>query len=84
MNSGFSSPMDLFDVFFGGGGGGRARKARGEHVVHRLSVSLEELYKGTSRKLALQKNIVCDKCEGEIIFFFSIADLVEVTGIEPL
>lgn len=64
---GFSSPMDLFDMFFGGGfGGGRdkRRERRGKNVVHQLSVTLEELYKGCIRKLALQKNIICDKCEG--------------------
>lgn len=64
--SNFSSPMDLFDMFFGGGLGGRARRRerRGKDVVHQLSVSLEELYKGAVRKLALQKNVICDKCEG--------------------
>lgn len=62
----FSSPMDVFDLFFGGGLGGRARRRerRGKDVVHQLSVTLEELYKGAVRKLALHKNFVCDKCEG--------------------
>ncbi|CAH1175569.1 unnamed protein product [Phaedon cochleariae] len=65
---GFSSPMDLFDMFFSGGfggprGGGR-RERRGKDVVHQLTVTLEELYKGAVRKLALQKNVICDKCEG--------------------
>jgi len=66
----FSSPMDIFDMFFGQAfGGGRAgargrRERRGKDVIHQLSVSLEELYKGAVRKLALQKNIICDKCEG--------------------
>lgn len=65
VSAGFSSPMDLFDMFFGGGfGGGRRRERRGKDVVHQLSVSLEELYKGTVRKLALQKNVICEKCEG--------------------
>ncbi|XP_060523614.1 dnaJ homolog subfamily A member 1 [Cylas formicarius] len=64
----FSSPMDIFDMFFGGSGfgGGRSRRRerKGKDVVHQLTVSLEELYKGALRKLALQKNVVCDKCEG--------------------
>lgn len=68
----FSSPMDIFDMFFGGGGfggrGGRRRERRGQDVIHQLSVSLEELYKGTVRKLALQKNVICDKCEGTYFF----------------
>lgn len=62
MTSHFSSPMDLFDVFFGGSSRRRAKK--GQDVVHQLFVTLEELYKGTTRKLALQKNVICDKCEG--------------------
>uniref|UniRef100_A0A8D0FE02 CR-type domain-containing protein n=1 Tax=Strix occidentalis caurina TaxID=311401 RepID=A0A8D0FE02_STROC len=35
-----------------------------ETVVHQLSVSLEDLYNGTTRKLSLQKNIICRKCGG--------------------
>lgn len=36
----------------------------GKNVVHQLSVSLEEMYKGATRKLGLQKNVICEKCEG--------------------
>lgn len=63
----FSSPMDIFDMFFGGGFSARSSRRhdhKGQDVIHQLSVSLEELYKGTVRKLALQKNVICDKCEG--------------------
>lgn len=59
---GFSSPMDIFDMFFGGGM--HRRETKGKDVVHQLSVSLEELYNGAVRKLALHKNVVCEKCEG--------------------
>jgi len=62
---GFSSPMDIFDMFFGGGGGRRGRKEnKGKDVIHQLSVPLEDLYNGSTRKLALQKNVICEKCEG--------------------
>lgn len=62
---GFHSPMDLFEMFFNSGMGGRSkRERRGKDLVHQLSVTLEELYSGTTRKLALQKNIICDQCEG--------------------
>lgn len=61
----FSSPMDIFNMFFGGGGGGRAqRERRGKNVVHQLGVTLEEMYNGSTRKLGLQKNVVCEKCDG--------------------
>lgn len=63
-----SDPFDIFNMFFGGGGGGHPfggrQESRGKNLVHQLAVSLEELYNGAVRKLALQKNVVCDKCEG--------------------
>ena len=61
----FHNARDIFDMFFGMGGGSRSRgPKRGKDVVHQLQVSLEDMYNGTVRKLALQKNIVCPKCEG--------------------
>ncbi|RZF44128.1 hypothetical protein LSTR_LSTR017099 [Laodelphax striatellus] len=62
-----SNPMDIFDMFFApyGGRGGRQRERRGKDVLHHLSVSLEDLYKGAVRKLALEKKVICEKCEGE-------------------
>ena len=66
-----SDPFDIFNMFFGGGGGpfggggGGRQESRGKNLVHQLAVSLEELYNGAVRKLALQKNLICDKCEGK-------------------
>lgn len=40
------------------------RARRGKDLVHRLAVSLEEMYNGATRRLALQRSLVCDKCEG--------------------
>ncbi|KAI9804016.1 MAG: Type I HSP40 co-chaperone [Piccolia ochrophora] len=67
------SAEDLFSQFFGGGGafgsmfGGGMRdtgpkKARTIHHVHK--VSLEDIYKGKVSKLALQKSVICPKCDG--------------------
>ncbi|KAJ9142146.1 hypothetical protein NKR23_g7460 [Pleurostoma richardsiae] len=67
---------DLFAQFFGGGsfggglggmfGGGMANrgppKARTIHHTHK--VSLEDIYRGKISKLALQRSIICPKCEG--------------------
>lgn len=42
-------------------------------MVHQLTVSLEDLYNGATRKLAVQKNVICDKCEGnELLKFICI------------
>jgi DnaJ homolog subfamily A member 1 len=60
------SPMDLFDMLFGFGGSTRSRRGppRGQDVVHKIPVSLEDLYCGSERKLSLQKNVVCTQCSG--------------------
>jgi DnaJ family protein A protein 2 len=72
------SAEDLFSQFFGGGsafgggglggmfGGGMQQrgppKARTIHHVHK--VSLEDIYRGKVSKLALQKSVICPKCDG--------------------
>ncbi|XP_042236166.1 dnaJ homolog subfamily A member 2-like [Homarus americanus] len=77
----FAGAEDLFGHFFGGGGpfgglfggfgGGGLRHAqrrgprRGENTVHRLKVSLEDLYNGKVSKLQLSKNTICTACGGE-------------------
>ncbi|XP_075700520.1 dnaJ homolog subfamily A member 1-like [Rhinoderma darwinii] len=59
------SSMDIFSVFFGSGSRSRSRgDRRGRTVTHSLQVSLEDLYNGATRKLSLQKNIICPKCQG--------------------
>lgn len=56
---------DLFDMLSGGGGRrGPPRERRGEDVVHRLKVTLDELYNGSSRKLSLSRNVKCSTCSG--------------------
>lgn len=61
---------DIFAQFFGGGGGfggmggGPQRPSRGKDIKHSISCSLEELYKGRTAKLALNKTILCKGCKG--------------------
>ncbi|CAF4098938.1 unnamed protein product [Rotaria socialis] len=62
-SEGSSDPFDIFNMFFNGSFNNR-QDNRGKNLVHQLSVSLEELYNGAVRKLALQKNVVCNKCKG--------------------
>lgn len=68
-------PSDLFSQLFGGGGGGffggggrsgrPAGPRKGKDLVHRIKVSLEDLYKGKTTKLALQRHLLCVKCNGK-------------------
>ncbi|KAH9056641.1 hypothetical protein EDB87DRAFT_1675964 [Lactarius vividus] len=65
-------PQDLFSQlfggggFFGGGGGSRNQGPRkSKDLVHRVHVSLEDLYKGKTTKLALTRNVICPKCDGK-------------------
>ncbi|GJE97939.1 DnaJ-domain-containing protein [Phanerochaete sordida] len=66
-------PQDLFSQLFGGGGGGpfgfgggRSQGPRKtKDLVHRVTVSLEDLYKGKVTKLALTRNVICGKCNGK-------------------
>jgi DnaJ family protein A protein 2 len=67
-------PQDLFSQLFGGGGGffggggggGRSQGPRKtKDLVHRVHVTLEDLYKGKTTKLALTRNVICSKCKGK-------------------
>ena len=68
---------DIFETLFGGmggGGGGRrpAGKRKGQDVVHALKVTLEQLYNGATRKLAINREVIdnseavtsCPDCDG--------------------
>lgn len=63
------SAADIFNSIFGGGifgfgGGGPRRPRRGEDVIHKIKVPLEDLYKGKVQKLQLTKNMLCSECGG--------------------
>lgn len=51
--------------FFGGGGGRQQGPRKTKDLVHRVNVTLEELYRGKTTKLALTRNILCSKCKGK-------------------
>ena len=53
-----------YDPFLRSSFGRQRGPRRTKNLVHQLSVSLEDMYNGTVRKLALQKNVICDGCEG--------------------
>jgi len=65
---GFSNPMDIFNMMFGGGmGGGMGGRQsnKTKPMVHKLGVTLEELYNGKLRKLAATRDILCNACDGK-------------------
>ena len=43
---------------------GGVKRARGRDVVHHLKCTLEDLYNGTKKKLALNRKELCVACEG--------------------
>ena len=59
----FHDASDIFSMFFGGG-----RRERGEpkpkDIVHELAVSLEDLYSGKSKKIAVHRDRLCASCKG--------------------
>ncbi|SOV19256.1 HSP40, subfamily A, putative [Plasmodium sp. gorilla clade G2] len=52
---------DLFDFILNAGKG---KKKRGEDIVSEVKVTLEQLYNGATKKLAISKDIICTNCEG--------------------
>jgi len=66
---------DIFDMFFGGGGGRRGgnAKKKGKNLVHPLDVTLEQLYTGFTKKMAITRDIIdpavgvttCRSCDGQ-------------------
>lgn len=62
---GGGGPSDIFDLFgMGGGRRGSQRERRGEDIVHKIKVTLEEMYTGATRKLQMTRTVKCDKCSG--------------------
>lgn len=52
----------IFDLFGGGGRGARAR--RGQDIQYEVEISLEEAYKGVSKKIKVPRHEHCTHCQG--------------------
>lgn len=61
-------PFDLFSRFFGGsghfGGGGGSGVRRGPDMDVRLNVPLRDFYNGRDMEFTLEKQQICDECDG--------------------
>lgn len=68
------NPNDIFDALFGGGRGrgGKSRK-KTEDIVHPMKVTLEQLYAGATKKMAITRQVLdkergvssCHECGGK-------------------
>ncbi len=66
QSSGFQAhdASDIFRAFFGGGdfgdffGGSSRGPKKGKSISHTLQISLEDMYKGTKKKLKVTRNVV--------------------------
>lgn len=69
LDAGAADAADLFAAMFGGGGRSRRRT---KDIVHPLSVTLEQLYTGCTKRLAVHRDLVdkdmgiscCGRCGG--------------------
>jgi len=59
-------PFDLFSRFFGGGGhfGHRGGERRGPEMEVRINIPLKDFYNGHKTEFQLEKQQICDECEG--------------------
>lgn len=64
QGGGARNPFDLFSQFFGGGGhfGGGQRK--GPNMEVKVAFPLKDFYTGAVHEFKINKQVVCDACEG--------------------
>ncbi|KAL7266357.1 DnaJ-related protein scj1 [Rhizina undulata] len=64
---GHQDPFDLFSRFFGGGGGGGFggdRQRRGPNMEVKYMAPLKDFYTGAEREFSIEKQIICETCDG--------------------
>ena len=60
---GMGGGADIFDLFgMGRGRGGPPRQRKSDDTVHHLKVSLEDMFKGSVRKLQSTRRVKCPEC----------------------
>lgn len=59
---GFHDASDIFSMFFGGGR--RDGPPKPKDIIHELAVSLEDMYNGKTKKIAVSRDRLCTGCTG--------------------
>ena len=57
-------PFDLFSRFFGGGGHFGRGQRRGQNMERIIHVPLRDFYTGAEHDFKVEKQVICEKCEG--------------------
>ncbi|RPB29612.1 DnaJ-domain-containing protein [Terfezia boudieri ATCC MYA-4762] len=57
-------PFDMFSRFFGGGGHFQQGQRRGPNMEVRISVPLRDFYTGKHLEFQVEKQTICEECEG--------------------
>jgi molecular chaperone DnaJ len=65
VNDIFEKFGDIFGDAFGKRYGNQKRTSRGSDLRIRVTVSIDEILKGTSKKLKYQRKTKCNKCDGK-------------------
>ncbi len=61
----FEGGDDIFDALFGGGGRRRSRARRGSDLLYEVTIGLEDVAKGTTKEIHLNKLEHCENCSGK-------------------
>jgi DnaJ-class molecular chaperone len=61
LKPGFQNPNNMFNNFFNQY---KKKSIKGKDLVHILELSLEEIYTGITKKMAVTRNILCPDCLG--------------------
>jgi len=56
---------DIFDNLFSGFGFRKSRQNQGRDLATEIDITLEEVAKGTTKELHLQRLVPCEKCDGK-------------------
>lgn len=66
LAGGFGGFGSMFGGGFGGGFGGSKRRKphKGKSITYELKLSLEQLFSGTCKKVAVHRDVICSDCNG--------------------